>query len=162
MHNYLRWKLDLLKLPEGQKEALDELIRIFDKWLEKMPDIKEWKIVLRWDQVKYWEPLTEWRIADLDAYSSCAVNKENIFIWKKYKTDLLVEVEVLRWRVKDITRLAFFPNFAKKVGRIPTTEEALILRGSKVRIKEIERWHKFEAWDWSTQDITRISTTQTK
>jgi hypothetical protein len=154
---FLRWKLPK-DLPEPQVRALKEIVENFDSWLDKMPDIK-WKIVLRWDSWNWWR-VPKWNEVDLYWYTSCARKKENILIWERYSNrDLFIEVEVIEWRVKDISELAYYTHFLGE-----TTEEALILRNSKVVIKDIQEWYdKFRSPEtWEIINITKIKAEQIK
>jgi hypothetical protein len=153
---FLRWKLPK-DLPESQTKAIKEIIENFDKWLDKMPDI-EWNMVIRWDSWDWWR-VPKWSEVDLYWYTSCARKKENTFIWEKYpKNDLFIEVEIIKWRAKDISELAYYTHFLGE-----TTEEALILRNSKVVIKDIQEWYdKFTKKTWEVVDITKIKVEQIK
>jgi hypothetical protein len=155
---YLRWKLPD-DLPKSQKEALGRIVKAFDDWLDKNPNV-EWNLVLIWDSWNWWR-VPKWSEIDLYWYTSWARKKENILTWERHPNrDLLIEVKIIEWRAKDISELAYYTNFAK-AGK--TTEEAVILRNSKVIIKDIQEWYdRFVAKTWETVNITKIRAEQTK
>ncbi len=143
-------------------ETSIKLISNLEDALEKMPDLK-WDLILRWDDWRWW--LTEWSDIPLKAFTSVSNNKSDIFLWELYWNNILVEIIWKQWRVKDISSLAMFVQFAKKLWRTTTINEWVILPNSVVQFvsKEIKKMNLPNIdWDITSQKIIEAVVEQMK
>jgi hypothetical protein len=121
-----------------------------------MPEL-EWEFIVRWDTWKWWitsnetienmsnieitKLIQEWKIIWripweeilLRWFTSVSNNLDDIFIWKWSIQDTLVIITWERWRIRDISDLAMFTNFAEQLWKPPTKFEWIILSDSRAR-----------------------------
>ena len=153
-----------------------KLVNALNTAFAKMPEL-EWNFIVRWDSWKWWITpdngisnmsnfdifnwITEWNIRwykvwdtiHLDWFTSVSNNLGDVFIWKEFpKNNTLVIINWERWRIRDISSLAMFTNFAEQLLRNNTTFEWVIMSNSKVQftgasVKQIElidkKWWKY-------------------
>jgi hypothetical protein len=129
---FVRWELK--DLTEEQIKWLQDLVRAFDSWLDKMPNAPE-KVLMRWDSAKRRQP---WKPIELKWYTSVANNTNDTFVNRK---DSLIEITTVPWRAKDISDLAAYKHFAKEMWEpeMATKHEWLILRNSQAVVESIEK-----------------------
>ncbi len=157
-------------LTSWEKKLVDTLNWI----LLKMPQL-EWKFIVRWDSWKWWVTpnqnlpkipnldisrlIDEWKIVwyrnwdiiNLHSFTSVSNNLDDIFIWRNHPSkDTLVIVNWERLRIRDISDLAMFKNFAENLWKTPTTFEWVILSDSKVifRASEVKDIKLKDSWSW--------------
>lgn len=161
-----------------------KLVNALNTAFVKMPEL-EWNFIVRWDSWKWWVTpdngisnisnfeifnwVTEWNIKwykvwdtiHLDWFTSVSNNLGDVFIWKDFpKNDTLVIINWERWRIRDISSLAMFTNFAEQLLRNNTTFEWVIMSNSRVqftgiRVKQIELIDK-KWWEY-LQNILEVS-----
>ncbi|MDD3794190.1 MAG: hypothetical protein PHI37_05225 [Candidatus Gracilibacteria bacterium] len=145
-------------LSSGEKKLVDTLNGI----LLKMPQL-EGKFIVRGDSWKGWitpnqnlpkipnldisklideGKIVGYRTGDtinLHSFTSVSNNLEDIFIGRNHPSkDTLVIVNGERLRIRDISDLAMFTNFAENLGKTPTAFEGVILSDSKVIFRTSE------------------------
>lgn len=157
-------------LTSWEKKLVDTLNWI----LLKMPQL-EWKFIVRWDSWKWWitpnqnlpkipnldisRLIDEWKIVwyrnwdiiNLHSFTSVSNNLDDIFIWRNHPSkDTLVIVNWERLRIRDISDLAMFKNFAENLWKTSTTFEWVILSDSKVifRASEVKDIKLKDSWSW--------------
>jgi hypothetical protein len=151
----------------------------------KMPEL-EWDFIVRWDSWKWWltpdtnlsdiknleiiKMIQEWKvkwykswdIIDLHGFTSVSNNLDDIFIWKWWETkDTLIVIRWEKWKIRDISDLAMFTNFAKELWKPATKFEWVVLSNSKVafkgaEIKYIELTDKI-TWEIYKQKVLEIT-----
>jgi hypothetical protein len=154
LNAFMRWDKEVLKSMTIENiKATKNLISQLEHVLEKMPDM-EWKLVYRWDDWVWWI-WKKWEEIELKSFTSVANGKNDTFLSKE--KNILVIVEWIKWRVKDITSLALIPQFWGKFPNIPkTTNEWIILPNSVVKI--VWKNKIKQKWDF----VDKIKTKQIK
>lgn len=127
----------VMRSSENLTDWQTKLINNLNQALEKMPNM-EWELVFRWDDWIGWK-WKIWEIIELKAYTSIANNENDILVWKN--TNMIIIVEWIKGKVKDITSLALVPNYWDKIPSVKnTSNEWLILPNSSVEITETFQW----------------------
>jgi len=146
LNAFMRWDKNVLEtMTKENIEASRNLALKLERAMEKMPNLEWWKnwFILRWDKwdwwhSKNWKKLKAWDEIDLEAFTSVSNNRNDILLWKKYWHDILIEIVWKEWRVKDISSLAMFVNFADKLWAVKTEVEWIILPNSVIRFVKKE------------------------
>jgi len=130
--------------------------------LWKMPNTKhvEWEnivVVYRWDGWQGW--LKEvGELVELKWFTSVANNTDDIIL--RWENNIRITIEGQPWKVKDISSLAFFVNFADKINRPFTKNEWVILPNAKIEILHINTWKYFDYASKQLIDIVDIQARQ--
>ena len=146
LNAFMRWDKKVLEtMTKENIEVSRRLASKLEKAMEKMPNLewgKDW-FILRWDKwewwfSKNWKELQVWDEINLDSFTSVSNNRNDILLWKKYWHDILVEIVWKEWKVKDISQLAMFVNFADKLWAVKTEVEWIILPNSIIKFVKKE------------------------
>jgi len=147
-----------------------KLLDTFNSWLEKLPNL-DWT-TLRGDKWSGWivkNPLDYKWISNLDIFNNIDIKKlkrwdninlyaptyvsnnvNDIFIIPEHsKNHTLVIINWMEWKVKDISSLAMFPNFAEKLWYREIWYEWVVKPNSLVEVESIKQVKKeLPDWKW--------------
>lgn len=155
LNDFLRWNKEVLDtLTHHNIEVSKKLALKLEQALEKMPNM-EWELVYRWDDWEWWK-WKVWKEIDLIAFTSVANNSNDTFLSEQ--KNILVIIQWKEWRVKDISKLAMFVNFAEQLWKTPTKSEWVILPNSVLEIT----WKNKVRIVWNDFDIDKIKLKQVK
>lgn len=155
LNDFLRWNKEVLDtLTPHNVEISKKLALKLEQALEKMPNM-EWELVYRWDDWDWWK-WKIWKEIDLTAFTSVANNSDDTFL--SQQKNILVIIQWKEWRVKDISKLSLFVNFAEQLWKSPTNSEWVILPNSILEIT----WKNKVRIVWKDFDVDQVKLKQTK
>jgi len=110
-------------------------------------------VVYRWDGWEGW--LKEiWEDVELNWFTSVANNTDDIIL--QWGNNIRITIEWQEGRVKDVSSLALFVNFADKINKPFTKNEWVILSNSIMRIVDVQK----NTYKWVEIIDIRVKQTQ--